>query len=172
MTPERFDELLANSLGGELSQDERVELEAELRRDPQRAALAARLAGVSQQLRDFFATNAQATETAAPAPTIRLSRSPMDQANSQLHIRSRGPWVAALRYAAMILLAFGAGYASNGALPTAMQSRGTQVAMADFGSSVDGFEVDSRLAARYANAVRRLPGSSSFARSLLAVARQ
>lgn len=153
MTPERFETLLAESLAGEISDADRAELESKLRSDPHRAARAGRLQAVAAELRRALGS----APVAPPAPLRGVSQ--------------RSAWGVAARFAALVLISFGAGYAARGpaAPPSSLDLRSQTGDTAAAGALLAG--VDGPLAARYASAVRRLPNATSFTRSLLAVAR-
>ena len=133
-------ELLADYLGDELSPDQRRGFEAQLAHDPELAAEVENLGGALAALGSL--------ELPAPVePVVRM------------------PAHAFLRYAAVVLLAFGAGYWANAAVSgSGATPRSGEVRVVERSAARD-FEM--RMAAAYSSQ----PGRSGLARSLVALAR-
>lgn len=147
MTDERFEQLLADHLAGELDDAAAAELHDAAAADSARA----------QRLRELEATERALGEhvvslQAAEQRVATLLEPVRVRETGAREARSRVP--ALLRYAAVVLLAFVAGYVFRG------WSAATEPAPRE------------QLAERFVDAQREFPGSSQFAHSLLALARR
>ena len=169
MNDERFESLLADYLTGELSPADEPEFRAELERNEQRRNLARSLQATAAALEADVPDLDEAEERSAAVPFDRIVLK---------HLSSRKPRStgiarvggAALRYAAVILLAFAAGYSARqwqGAeaapppVPTPVPLRVASAAPA---------QINDEYIANYARAARKFPQATSFSRALLAVA--
>jgi len=164
MNEQDFDQRLADYLGGELDEQQAAALRAELEADPQRRRLACELH-----------TAAAALETGLLSPEEAERRTaslacPADAARGAASATGRGRrWAAGrpgviLRYAAVIVAAFGLGYLARGwreaersvpALP-----------------AVRTAEVNDAYVAGFMRATKAFPESSTFSRALLMLARR
>lgn len=147
MTNEQFNDLLADWLGDELSPDDRTAFERELAANPLRRAEAQRLREAQDLVRAL----------ARPQPQLR-----------QPHPAMLRVVAAALRYAAVIALAFAGGYMARGPDAPATQPAAPRV-VEQPPARAPG---DSRLADRYAAALRKFPDSPTLSHSLLMLARR
>lgn len=137
------DQRLAEYLAGEMSADDRARFEETLRED---SALAADVAELRQTLAMMSALDAEETEQPEKGVRPHFLRS-------------------AMRYAAIIAMAFVAGYAMRGGgttMPAA--SEPNQLALVG-ASSAPRSSWEQRVARAYAHA----PGGNSFGKSLIAL---
>ncbi len=145
--------MLADYLGGELDPRKRAEFEREMQDDPELATEVASLQGALHDLRSLD----------DGVKTARAGQGHEQVATTTI----RG--ASALRYAAMIGLAFVVGYVLRG-----MEAQPTPVPVgnSDVGTSIDGQpysqdDFGTRLARNYLDQ----PGRSGFGRSLIAYSR-
>lgn len=119
MNDERFDELLAGAIGGELSETDAAEFEAALERSPARRQefdSLKRAADAMQMLPGPVVVPIGATDEAGQ-PAISIvrpgpsGRSPTTAASAHAHPRARGTGI--MRIAASVLIAFTAGYGTH-----------------------------------------------------------
>lgn len=162
MTHEEFEALLAGKLSGEISPADAERLAAELRQNPERAALAEGLAAAQSELRAGVPSlhdSARRMRDVLP-PWQRTRPSPIRR------IRLVG---AVFRYAAVVGLAFGAGFwsargANEGRHDSAVPQPRIQHISIDTEESV--------IVDRYARATRTYPKSTSLSHALLSLAKQ
>ena len=145
--------MLADYLGGELDPRKKAEFEQALRNDPELATEVASLQSALLALKSLDDGEAAARVVHGHEQAVTTS--------------SRG--ASALRYAAMIGLAFVVGYVLRG-----MEAQPTPppIERSEAGNQVDG-QLDSRedFPARLARNYLDQPGRSGFGRSLIAYAR-
>ena len=153
MNSDEARDLLADYLGGELSESQRRQFEAYLAGDP---GLAAKVEGLRRALAamrslDEPAAAAKGHDTRASAPADN-------------HAAWRHKWTSALmRYAAIIVLAFGAGYLTNN-VTTGPNESGLPAIVRPVQNEAPR-DWETRVAVAYA----KQPGRSGLARSLVAL---
>jgi hypothetical protein len=178
MEEKRFQELMADELGGEIAPADREALLAELRSSPRRRdefaalreaadALAATALSESEASRRAARLTLESAQASQAAIDLRSSRSARRRA-------ARRPSLALLRYAAAIAIAFGAGFAARGRVDATGQPTPPRAARAPAGPIValGGSEALSGLADRYVNVRGAMPQASSLSQALLALARR
>lgn len=173
MTCEDVNSLAADYLGGELSPSLRSEVDAHL---VDCAACRSELAGLATAAHALHATTVSPAEAerrvaslAVPASSP-VSVGPSHRAAPPL-ARSRGAaawWVAPLRYAAVIALAFTAGFVARGTLRP-QTDRPLHSARVEGASPV---AVNDALVRQFREVSSDFPRTSTFGRSLLALARR
>lgn len=166
MNDERFQQLLADYVAGELDPADAGEFHAALRTDPARRKLAREMQAAAAALEVHLVTHEQAaaaTESTAP-PAVRV--------DTLRPRRAAGVLRAAplLRYAAVVLIAFWAGLAVG--------TRSGSGAPADEGGASGAYarnvapvEISPALAAKFTDVSRAHPGASGLSHALLALAR-
>lgn len=143
---------LADYLSGELDERQSADFERRLAEDPRldREARELRAAAAAVGMHAVDLDEAEARTRGATLPR-GLAPAPRS-----------GRWISALRYAAVILIAFGAGFWLRGrAAPLRAQH-----------APAPRPSIETQLIEQYARAGRENPNSSSFSRALLAVARR
>ena len=152
-SPDNLRSMLADYLGGELDSRKKAEFEQAMRNDPELATEVASLQSALHALRSLDDGEETAREAQGHEQAVTTS--------------SRG--ASALRYAAMIGLAFVVGYVLRG-----MEAQPTPppIERSEAGNQVDG-QLDSRedFPARLARNYLDQSGRSGFGRSLIAYAR-
>ena len=152
-SPDDLRSMLADYLGGELDSRKKAEFEQAMRNDPELATEVASLQSALLALKSLDDWEAAARVVHGHEQAVTTS--------------SRG--ASALRYAAMIGLAFVVGYVLRG-----MEAQPTPppIERSEAGNQVDG-QLDSRedFPARLARNYLDQPGRSGFGRSLIAYAR-
>ena len=152
-SPDDLRSMLADYLGGELDSRKKAEFEQAMRNDPELATEVASLQSALLALKSLDDGEAAARVVHGHEQAVTTS--------------SRG--ASALRYAAMIGLAFVVGYVLRG-----MEAQPTPppIERSEAGNQVDG-QLDSRedFPARLARNYLDQPGRSGFGRSLIAYAR-
>jgi len=161
MTEERFRELLADYLAGELDEQQAAAFRAELAASAERRRLANELQAAAAALESNVLSENEArqrTEDLKLEPPPPLKRPHAGEAT-----RRYQRLYAVLRYAAVVALAFGAGFLVRG-----WQSGSPEATSAP--SPVT--EINERYVANFAEATQSFPQSSTFTRSLLMLARK
>ena len=157
MNEERFRELLADYVAGELDSENAAELRAELARDPRRRALAKELQAAAAALEADLPSLEEAEQRTATLTLPAVGRA----------ASTKPRWLhALLRYAAVIALAFGAGFLAR----DWQQPRDVPPPQA--APRIEPDVVNARYAAGFARAAREFPQSELFSRSLLMLARE
>jgi anti-sigma factor RsiW len=163
MNEERFRELLAEYVAGELDERQAAAFRAELEANPQRRKLAQELQAAAAALETNILSETEAEQRVA---SLRLEgavpRAASEQPAHPGH-RRHTRWRVGLRYAAVILLAFGTGFLARGWLP------GNRVATAKTSPTP---AINERYVANFLQVTQSFPQSSAFSRSLLALARR
>ena len=162
MNDEQFRELLADYLAGELDEQRAAELRAELEANAERRKLAHELQAAAAALEANTIrpeeaerrTGGLALAGVASAGAARESRRPLRRTRLQ----------SALRYAAVIVLAFGAGFVVRG-----WRLESTPIARP---SPPSTFPLNEHYVANFARATQAFPESPAFSRSLLMLARK
>lgn len=166
MNDQEFHELLAEYVAGELDRERAALFRAELDADPARRMLAHQYQAAAAALEANLLSDEEADRRAASLEfeqvTSTATESRVLQA-SDLRSRRDRYLGAALRYAAVIALAFGAGFLARGR----DTQRGETVSPP---AAVDA-SFNERLAAKYTRASQSFPESPTFSRSLLMLAR-
>jgi anti-sigma factor RsiW len=168
------DELMANYLGDELNESDRARFEAMMAEDADLAAEAAALRGTIDRMRALDTPGSAPAPGMADAPEPGHAPPKVGVASPSSMARPLRAWGSAvLRYAAVIGLAFVIGYVMGGrgsneagrrqAGPPAVSDAGPVPAPARR-------ETDDWLQ-RVAEVYVNRPGGSSFARSLVAIAK-
>jgi len=163
------DELLAGYLGGELTSQDGARFESMLADDPE---LAADVAGLRRTIEAMRSLDAPGSVRAAGSG--RASGSGRGTMPAPVMRPLRMWWGAVVRYAAVIGLAFAAGYFMRGGagpeaqtgIPAARPAEGADSDIA-LPAPPEAGEWLQRAAEVYVNR----PGGSSFARSLVAIAK-
>ena len=146
MNPDEARDLLVDYLGGEMDRSQRERFEEHLTNDP---ALAAEVEGLRRALAAM-----RSLDDPAAGPAVREAAP-----------RPRHGWTSALmRYAAIIVLAFGAGYLANSA--TTGPNEGGLPGIVRPVQNEAPRDWETRVAIAYA----QQPGRSGLARSLVALA--
>lgn len=161
MTQGEFEKLLPDFLAGELDAGGVAAVEAYLRTAPDQAALVAELAALQQEVRRG------APSVADAALQTRSLHAPSGPLRTGWRI------AVALRYAAVVLIAFGAGYwmrggaaiAPPGAPPDARQPTVDRVVQASDGA------VNPRVAKNFQRAASTYPQANSLAWAALSIAK-
>jgi anti-sigma factor RsiW len=181
MNDAEFRELLADYIGGELDEQRAAAFRAELEADPQRRRLAEELQAAAAALEANVVSPEEAKERTEALELARISRDSANASRRALRadrvrsIRFR----AVLRYAAVIVLAFGGGFLARGWMPGTRSSVGaadqTRPVAGDQ-MSVPPLEVttaiNEQLVVNFRQATKSFPESSTFSRALLALARK
>jgi anti-sigma factor RsiW len=161
MTEERFRELLVDYLAGELDEQRAAEFRAELAASAERRRLASELQAAAAALEANVLSDDEAGQR-----TERLELETPLLADGQ-HTAERAPryrvLFAALRYAAVVALAFGAGFLVRGWQSGSPEATPTPPPPTEF---------NERYVASFAEATQSFPQSSTFTRSLLMLARR
>ena len=171
MKDEKFRAMLADYLGGELDEQQVAAFRAELEANPERRKLADELQAAAAALEANVLSREEAERSTASLEldvatdkgmTLRVPSTGERPAGAthRRHYRLH----AALRYAAVIVMAFGVGFLARGWLP-ANQEGAPPTAPAPT-------SINERYAARFVRATQSFPKSSTFSRSLLALARK
>lgn len=180
MTCEDVNNVAAEYLGGELSTALRAEVDAHL---ADCSACRGELAGLATASHALRAATVSPTEAERRVVSLELPefagndrRAEPAAANSEAGSPGRGApsrsavwWVAPLRYAAVISLAFAAGFLSRGAAPAADRPE-TRTVRIERPAAPAG--VSDVLVKQFREASSDFPHTSSFGRSLLALARR
>jgi len=172
---DELEQRIADYLAGEMSEPQAAEFRRRLEQDPALARrvreLQAAAAALDAGLPDEVEADRSTQELTLVAPTpLRRTRSRRDGGRNALVWSLR----ASLRYAAAILLAFGAGFYARGWSPAGAPPGGAQA-----GGEVASGVIPSIAALappeirpeRLAQVSRDFPGTSSFSRALLLLAR-
>ena len=165
MNDEKFRELLADYIAGELDQRQAAAFRAELEADPERRKLANELQAVAAALEANLLSEEEAEQRTA---SLQLEAAGVIRAPSAGEPAARYgpprrlPLRSALRYAAVIALAFGAGFIV----------RGWQSESPAMTSPPPPMAINERYVASFAQATQSYPRSSTFTRSLLVLARK
>jgi anti-sigma factor RsiW len=166
MNDREFHELLAEYVAGELDDERAAMFRAELDADPARRMLAQQYQAAAAALEAHLLSDEETERRAASLSFEQVASTATDGAGTRVNGLRGRRYVhlrAALRYAAVIALAFGAGFLARG--------RDTQTnETAPPPAAVDA-SIDKRLAAKYTQASQSFPESPTFSRSLLMLAR-
>lgn len=166
MTDEEFRDLLAEYIAGELDEQRAAAFRAELEANEQRRKLAEELQAAAAALEVNLVSEEQAEqrtaglklETAAIRGPDAVSETARPVVLRYARIR------AVLRYAAVVVVAFSAGFLARG-----WSSADQQVAAR---TEAPAAPINERYIDKFVEATQSFPESSSFARSLLALARR
>lgn len=162
MTEERFRELLADYLAGELDEQQAAAFRAELKANAERRKLADELQAAAAALEANVLSDDEARRRTedlqlSVAPSRKRPR-PVERTAGHQRL------FAVLRYAAIIVLAFGAGFLARGRQSETPETSGASLAQTT--------EINDRYVANFVRATQSFPESSSFSRSLLMLARK
>ncbi len=161
MTEERFRELLADYLAGELDEQQAAAFRAELAASAERRKLASELQAAAAALEGNVLSENEARQR---TEDLKLELpSPLKRAHASEATGRYKRLFAALRYAAVIALAFGGGYIVRGWQSGSPETTSAPPPMA---------EINERYVANFAEATQLFPHSSTFTRSLLMLARK
>jgi anti-sigma factor RsiW len=161
MNDEKFRELLADYLAGELDEQQAAAFRAELEASPERRRLANELQAAAAALEANVLTDDEARRrTEGLELEVPLS---VDGRRTLKPPRQYKRLFTVLRYAAVIALAFGTGFLVRG-----WQSRSPATASAPPPAA----EINERYLANFVEATQSFPQSSTFTRSLLMLARE
>lgn len=165
MSEREFDEKLADYLAGELGTDERAAFETLIAADPQRARLVQELRAVEATLRAGLpAYDAAEREARAAASAADVDR-------TRPAVR-RSVGLIAARYAAVIVLAFGAGFMARGWHNAGAAAAEPRVAAPGTPERAQVRSLEEQLGRNYIAIANERPKASSLGRTLLAAARR
>lgn len=165
MNDEKFQELLADYLAGELDEQQAAAFRAELESNEQRRRLAHQLQAAAAALEANVLSDEEAQRRAEPLSLQDIATRGVGGAPE--HASRPIPFRyhrlrAVLRYAAVIVLAFGAGFMARGWRSDTREPPPPPV--------VSSPSINERYVAGYQRVAQAFPQSSSFARSLLVLA--
>lgn len=161
MNEKQFRELLANYIAGELDPQQAADFRAALQADEQRRKLVQELQAAAAVLEAGTISQEEAERR-----TAMLALDPSHAGVLSPHGRrpERKRLFAVLRYAAVILVAFGAGFLAR-AWPAVDRTEPTRPA-------VQATPINEVYVASFTKASESFPHASTFSRSLLALARK
>lgn len=165
MKDEEFQELLADYLAGELDEREASRFQAELEASPERRKLAHELQAAAAALEAHIPSQEEAQRRVGSLAFDDLQIRAREAARRARPIRLRYQRSkAVLRYAAVIVLAFGAGFVVRGWPSAHRESPAPPVATA--------LPINAGYLDEYRRVTQAFPEASSFSRSLLMLARR
>lgn len=166
MNEQEFRGLLADYLAGELDEAQAAAFRAELEASEQRRKLATELQAAAAALEANVLSHEQAEQRTASlelegaTARARSASERSARGGGRRHQRLR----VALRYAAVIVLAFGAGFLARG-----WQLSGRDATPVP---TLASMPVNARYVANFVQATQSLPQASAFSHSLLTLARR
>ena len=176
MNEREFQDKLAEYLAGELSATEAEAFRAALASDERRRRLVDELQAAAAALEARDVSEEHAREATAELRFADIAARAAESRTLTLHPHWMRFANVALRYAAVIVLAFVAGFWARGgawnSVPPQSPAQPT-VAETDSIESVDvgaTVEVNDRYVKKFAKASRAFPNASSFSRSLMVLA--
>jgi anti-sigma factor RsiW len=161
MNDEEFRELLADYVAGELDEERAAVFRAELEANEERRRLARELQAAAAALEANVVSQEEAERRTA---ALELRGAAFSAAGSTRRGGGQRRLPAVLRYAAVIVLAFGAGFLARG-----WQSESSAQAPPPLAQTV---EINERYVTDFVKFTQSFPKSSTFSRSLLALARK
>jgi anti-sigma factor RsiW len=165
MNDAEFQELLADYLAGELDEHRAAAFRAELESNEERRKLAHELQAAAAALEVNALSDEESQRRVEALRFEDLHARAAHAAQSSRPIRAGHPRLSAvLRYAAVIALAFGAGFVVRGWRSEARESPASPV--------VSSSSINERYVTGYQRVSQAFPRSSSFTRSLLVLARR
>jgi anti-sigma factor RsiW len=164
MNEERFQELLADYIAGELDQQQTAAFRAELESNPERRRLARELQAAAAALEANDLSDQEARQRTESLSLSEIAARGADPTPETARPVRR---LAALRYAAVIVLAFGAGFLARG-----WKSDVGEPPPPPTPATVTAPAINERYVAKYRQVMQAFPKSSSLSRSLLTLARR
>jgi anti-sigma-K factor RskA len=166
MNDEEFQELLADYVAGELDEQQAAAFRAELESDAQRRQIAQQLQAAAAALEANVPSDEDAQSRTELLNLQDIATRGAGGAPEQISPPIRFRYYrlrAVLRYAAVIVLAFGAGFVARGWRSDVQEPSTPPVVITP--------TVNEGYAASYRRVAQAFPQSSSFSRSLLVLAR-